>query len=88
MKLKEGYVLRKVADTFVVLPLNKPTIQFHGMLTLNNSGAQLWKVLEKGGSTDVLIQSLVTEYEVTWQQAKEDVEEFLDVLEKAGCIEK
>ena len=50
MKLKENYVLRPVADTWVALPLEAETLNFNGMLTLNESGVLLWKALEKGGS--------------------------------------
>ena len=46
MKLNKNYVLRPVADTWVVLPLGAEAINFNGMLTLNNSGAMLWRVLE------------------------------------------
>ena len=46
MGLKEDFVLRQVADTWVVLPLGESSVDFNGMLTLNNSGAMLWRVLE------------------------------------------
>ena len=48
MKIKENLVLRQVADTWTVLPLGKDIINFDGMLTLNDTGAMLWQLLEKG----------------------------------------
>lgn len=50
MKLKENFVLRQVADTWVVLPVAEATLDFNGMLTLNETGAVLWRALEQGGS--------------------------------------
>lgn len=87
MKLKKNFVLRQIVDTWVVLPLAEQTVDFSGMLTLNESGALLWKGLENGGDTEALVEILTSEYTVSKQQARADVEEFIFKLEKAGCIE-
>ena len=88
MKLKENYVLRPVADTWVALPLEAETLNFNGMLTLNESGVLLWKALEKGGDREALADALMAEYVVERTQALADVDEFLEGLLKAGCLEK
>ena len=87
MKIKEGYVLRQVADNWVVLPVGKASVDFSGMLSLNESGTILWNALEKGCSLDELADALLEEYEVTREQALADAEEFIAVLAKVGCIE-
>lgn len=87
MKLKKNFVLRQVAGTWVVLPLGAETVNFSGMLQLNESGAMLWRVLEEGGSQDALVEALLGEYDVTREQAEADVQEFLAKLNQAGCIQ-
>jgi len=87
MKLKKDYVLRQVADTWVVLALGQETISFDGMLRLNESGALLWNTLEKGADIDGLVAALKAEYIVSEAQARADAEEFLQKLAQAGCIE-
>ena len=87
MKLKKNFVLRQVAGTWVVLPLGAETVNFSGMLQLNESGAMLWRVLEEGGSQDALVEALLGEYDVTREQAEADVQEFLAKLKQAGCIQ-
>lgn len=87
MKLKKDYVLRQIADTYVVLPLGQETISFDGMLKLNESGALLWKALETGADIDGLVHALKAEYIVSDAQARADAEEFLLKLAKAGCME-
>lgn len=87
MKLKKNFVLRQVAGTWVVLPLGAETVNFSGMLQLNESGAMLWRVLEDGGSQDALVEALLGEYDVTREQAEADVQEFLTKLNQAGCIQ-
>ena len=87
MKLNENFVLRQVAGTWVVLPLKGDTLNFNGMIRLNDSGAMLWKSLEQGGDREKLVQALTSQYEVAAEQASRDVDEFLEMLVKAGCLE-
>lgn len=87
MKLKENFVLRQVADTWVVLPLGAASLDFNGMLTLNESGALLWRALEKGGDREALADALTAEYDVDQATAMADVQEFLEKLLVAGCVE-
>ena len=88
MKLKSNYVLRQVADTWVVLPLAEENLNLNGMLTLNNAGALLWRALEKGCGTKELAEELTQKYEVSHEQAAMDAEEFLQKLREIGCLEE
>lgn len=87
MKLKDKLILRQVAGNWVVLPLGEAALDCADMLHLNETGAMLWKVLEKGSDPEALIAALTAEYDVTQQQAQKDVEFFLQKLICAGCIE-
>lgn len=87
MKINKNFALRNVANTWVVLPLAEKTVDFNGMLKLNESGVLLWKQLEQGAERESLADLLVNEYEVTREQALADVDEFIEILIKAGCIE-
>ena len=88
MKIKESFVLRQLADTWVVLPLTDKTVDFNGMITLNESGVLLWKALETGADTDALVKALTSEYAVEETVARADVEVFLEKLQKAGCLQQ
>ena len=87
MKLKEEFVLRQVADVWVVLPVGKTSVDFNGMLTLNESGALLWNTLEQGGDREKLADALLAEYEVDRETALADVDEFIAKLKEIGCLE-
>lgn len=88
MKRREDFILRQVAGTWVVLPVGKAAERFNGMLTLNDSGVMLWNVLETNPDPRALVEALMGEYEVTEEQARADVEAFLEVLTRAGCLEE
>lgn len=87
MKLKKDFVLRQVADTWVVLPVGQASVSFNGLMSLNGSGALLWQTLEKGSDLQGLADALVAEYEVDRETALADAEEFLATVRKAGCLE-
>ena len=86
MKIKKDLVIRQVADNWVVLPTASDVLDFDGMLTLNETGVMLWKLLENETSLEDLASALMEEYEVDREQALADVGEFVETLKKAGCI--
>jgi hypothetical protein len=87
MKTKENFTLRCIAGTTAVLPLGDATLDFTGLLTLNESGVLLWGLLEKGCTKEDLADALVQEYEVAYEAALADVQEFLEKLLAVGCID-
>ena len=88
MKINENFVLRQVADTWVVLPLGAAIVELNGMLSLNDSGALLWKTLEQGADQIALVKALTSEYTVEPSVAQKDVAEFLEKISKIGCLEE
>ena len=87
MKIKENYVLRQVAGDWIVLPLAEATLNFKGMLTLNESGCMLWRLLEKGSTREELAEALTKEYKVEMREALADIDEFIEKLKQADCID-
>ena len=88
MKIKENFVLRNAADTWVVLPMSESMVDFNGMLTLNESGVIRWRALESGCDKNTLVKALTDEYDVSNEIALADVEAFLAKLSSIGCIKE
>ena len=59
---------------------------FNGVINLNETGAFLWKILQTGGDEQSLITALLSEYEVSEEIAKRDVQTFITKLTEAGLI--
>lgn len=87
MKVKEGFVLRTIAGSNIVVPVGAAAVDFNGMITLNDSGAFLWKELEKGGDVESLTAALLRDYEVDEETARTCSADFIRKLEEAGCLE-
>ena len=86
MKIKEGFMLREVAGNYIVVAVGGAVKQFNGMINLNETGAFLWQILEKGGDEQTLFDALMNEYEVDEATARADVKEFVEKLTKAELV--
>ncbi len=86
MRIKEGFVVRKVADSYMAVPVGERTAEIQGVIGLNETGVFLWKALEEEVSEDKLISLLMKEYEISEEVAKSDVEEFLSYLTEKGWL--
>lgn len=88
MKIKEGFILRKVAGKHVVVAIGSASKVLNGMIKLNDTGVFCWNYLLKGISEDDLGGVLMSEYDISEEQARADLSSFLDTLREAGCLEE
>ena len=87
MKIKDGFILRSVSDAYVVVPLGEAAKTFSGMITLNETGAFLWKKLSESDVDEKsLVDSLLNEYDVSVELAKKDVSAFVARLRDAQLL--
>lgn len=87
MKVKKGFMLREVAQNFVVVPVGKAAIDFNGIITLNDTGAFLWSQLLDDIEFTELKARLKKEYQVDDKTASIDIKNFLAELDQAKLIE-
>lgn len=80
MKIKDGYLLRNIADEWLVVPIGKTTLDFNGIIRVSETGAFFWKMLETGSERDLLIEALLNEYDVSLETAEKDLNVFLKSL--------
>ncbi len=86
MKINEDFILRKVADSYVVVPVNKMTLDFNGIINLNETGAFLFEILQNGATLEELKEKLLAEYEVSPETAQQDIEIFINKVKDAGIL--
>ncbi len=86
MKLKEGYIYRKIAGEHVVIPIGGNIADFNGIISLNETAAFLWNKLKGSFDRDSLISALTQEYDVEHRLAGEDVNEFLTLLKEHKVV--
>ena len=88
MKLKDGFLLRQVGDSHVVVPLGARTVDFRCILTLNETGAFLWERLGEERTAEQLTAALLEEYAVEPAVAAADVDAFVSALREKGLLDE
>ena len=87
MKIKENFMLRKVADCYVVVPIGPAVADFNGMINLNEAGAFLWQLLESETTEEGVVAAMLEHYEVSEDIARNDVKKFVLQLTEAGLLD-
>ena len=86
MKLREGFILKKILDDYIVVPTGDNIVDFAVAVSLNETGAFLWHQLEQEKTEDELILALSSEYEVGADEVSSDVAEFVEMLRKHNFL--
>lgn len=87
MKVKKDFILRKVADSYVVVPVGKMTLNFNGIINLNETGAFLFGLLQNGAEREELLEKMLEEYDVAPDKAAADIDAFLQKVKDADVLE-
>ena len=82
MKIKEGYIIKKLGIGYVVVTVGEASSEFNGLIRLNESGAFLWQSIVDGTDTrQKLISAMVNRYDnLDEAAAGRDLDEFLDTV--------
>ena len=88
MKIREGFILREVAGTFVIISAGDDNLDFKGVITVNEVGALIWKCVEAGKTKDEIVDKILSEYDVQRDIAANDCNEFLEQLISKNIIEE
>ncbi len=87
MKIKEGFIIRKIANTDMAVPVGNNIADFNGIITLNYTAAFLWRILKDGAKKADLIELLMKYYDVTKEIAMKDTEMFIQQLGEANILD-
>lgn len=87
MKIKNGFVLREIAGSIVVVPTGERVEEFKGMIHLNVTGKFIWEVLQEDRSMEEVADRLVEKYKIEREHALKSVEIFIRKLQDANILE-
>ena len=88
MKIADGFILKKIADSFVVVPTGNNVVDFTAMITINETGAFIWELLKNDADMDYVVREMCKQYDIDSETALNDATEFLQVLENNKVLEK
>lgn len=87
MKISKEFILREIAGEYILVPVGKTALTFNGLVTVNEVGALIWGMLEKGSDVSTIVNGILDEYDVDEQTATADVLEFISYLKSNNIIE-
>jgi len=87
MKIIGEYVLRSIAQEYILVPIGKTAMELNGMITLNEIGVFIWNRLQDECGREQILKEILDEYEINEEQAKRDLNEFIQQLEEAHLIQ-
>lgn len=87
MKTSEKFVLRSIADSYVVVPVGDNIVDFGAMITINETGAYIWNLLQTDTDMDGIVNAMCAEFDVDEATARADAEEFVGILRDNRVLE-
>lgn len=80
------FIARTIADQPVLVSVGDGVADFCGVIQLNESALLLWNALKEGAALEQLVSILTEHYEVSQEDALQDVVDILKMLEEKGMV--
>ncbi len=87
MKLRGEFVIRQVVDEVLAIPVGNTALEFNGMIMLNAVSRIIWESLSMGATIDEIVTAVTDKFEVSAEEARADITEFIDKLREINIIE-
>ena len=87
MKINGEFVLREIAGEYILVPIGNSAMEINGMITLNEVGVFIWNKLQGECTREELLKAVLDVFEIDEENAKSDLDEFLQQLKAANLIQ-
>ncbi|MCD7796790.1 MAG: PqqD family protein, partial [Clostridiales bacterium] len=64
MKIKKGFAKREIAGSNIVVPVGKTSLDFNGMITLNDTASFIWDCFGEDITVAEAVKKVVVEYDI------------------------
>ena len=86
MIIKKDFIKRDVAGDTVLVPVGKTVLDANGLFVMNELGAFIWDLLPEAETEEDICKAVLAEYEVSREEAAQDIAEFLNTLRKMEIL--
>ena len=80
-------MMQNVGGGILLVPLGAQVMNLKGLVTLNDTGACVWKMLVEERSLDELTAAVSEHFDVASETARDDVQAFVDEIARLGLLE-
>ena len=87
MKIKNGFVKQQIGEKTIIVSTGDLSKDFHGMIELNYTAAEIWDWLSQGFTNEEVAKSLAEKYNIELTKARMDTEKIINKMIAAGVVE-
>lgn len=86
MKLKYEFSVNQVCGVWCAVAVGQSASKFSGVISLNETAADMMKYLSEEISEDELVQKMLAEYDVPEDDLRRDVQTFIEKLKVQNVL--
>jgi hypothetical protein len=87
-QVSSGYVVRQIADDFLLIPVKMQEKGESQLAIMNETGKFLWEQLQEGRTMEELIRAMTEAYQVSEKDAVADIIDFLNNLKERKLLQE
>jgi hypothetical protein len=88
MKLRGEFIVRQLAEDIVAIPVGQTALELNGMILLNPVSKVIWECLASGSDLSTIVTAVTDAFEVSREEAQEDILEFIEKLRNANLLDE
>ncbi len=88
MKIKDGYILKKVAGENIVIATGEARLSFNGIITFNEVGAEVFERLDGTRTLPQIVDEIASIYNAPRQVIEADIKKLIEKMKNQGLIEE
>lgn len=86
MKLKYDFAIRNLCGESVAVAIGEGSRVYHNIISLNETGAAMFKMIQEGNDEDAIVAQMLQEYDVTEEKLRPEVQALIAKLREEGLI--
>lgn len=87
MKKLEEFIVRNIADEYVMMPVGSTALKFNGLVMANEVSAFIWENIDNVNNAEEMTTLICQEFDVTYEEALADTSYMIEQMKKAKWIE-
>ncbi len=88
MKIKDGFILKDVAGSKIVIATGEARLSFNGVITFNSVGAEIFNLLDGTNSPEEIVEKIASDYNVDKAIVKRDFDALVEKLRKHNLLDE
>lgn len=87
MKKKEDFIIRNIADEYIMIPVGKTALKFNGTIMINEISAFIWDNIEEVFNEKEMSKLICKYYEANYNEVYNDIKVIFRQMKDMQWIE-